>query len=342
MDPQQTVTLWAESEKGFGRGRMRLEALRVLPFPLLRRLLRSQPRTWRPRLFLRIMRVVKRLGEDFQTKLTGVLEPRQVGGLEFLGREIKRSMAGGHLTLGMPPAYIESIEKLLGQPLKPVDGIPRLAKFVSSEDEDLSAANATLFRSALGKLAWLSLSLPVASYHVSFLSTFQARPTKMGMRALLDVVRFFKSLKHYRQVFGDEGPAWYAPDESCVQCICDASWSNKSQAGGVILYAGSLLKSFSRRIASVCPSSAEAELFSIIETVHEALAIAIVIETMLNGLPERGFLGELVKTAGSMLVYLKTDSEAAKNIGTMAGLLRKVKHLELITKTFEGYARPGF
>ena len=214
-----------------------------------------------------LMWVVDRLGQDFQTKLTGVLKPKEVGKLEFLGRELRRSTPGGHLTMSMHPSYIDAIESLLGQhSLKTLEGIPKLAKYVveAGKDEELESAEATLFRSALGKLAWLALSLPMGAYHISFLSTFQ-----------------------------------------------------------------SMLKIFSRRIPSVCLSSAESELFGIIETTHESLSIAILIETLMTGLPDRGYLGEFVRVAGTTKVHLRTDSEAVKNISVMSGLLRKVKHLEL-------------
>ena len=82
-----------------------------------------------------------------------------------------------------------------------------------------------MYRSALGKMAWLSLSLPHMSYQISFLSVFQSQPTRLAFKALCEVIRFMKGFREFRQTFGSETCAWFAPDMEQDYAICDASWS---------------------------------------------------------------------------------------------------------------------
>ena len=272
----------------------------------------------------------QQLSKRSQTNVTGALNTGEVGVIEFLGRQIKRDCANGHLTLGLSASYVDSMEEFMGLNLTPSKAVPKLSELLKREDHDLDATEATKFRSVLGKLAWFSLTMPNMSYQVSLLSCYQSTPTKLGWLMLIEVVWFAKAYKHYRQVFGSTGPSWYSPDDLQLYAVCDASWRLKSQMGGVILFAGSMVKCYSRRISSTCLSSAESETFSIVEACHESVGIALMAETFLYGLPARSSTGDFVRTSGTMTTNIKTDSEAAKSIGGMfMTLLRRVRHLEL-------------
>ena len=86
-----------------------------------------------------------------------------------------------------------------------------------------------------------------------------------------------------------------------------------------------MVKSWSRRVATPCLSSAEAELFGIVECLKECLFVAICIQTFLEGLPPQ----EAWQESGVMKLVVWTDSESANNISMTQGLLRRVPHLEL-------------
>ena len=74
-----------------------------------------------------------------------------------------------------------------------------------------------------------------------------------------------------------------------------------------------MIKAYSRRVPSVCLSSAEAELYGIIEVTHESMGVAILIETLLYGLPPRNHLGEFVRVEGRLNLreILKPPSTSA-------------------------------
>lgn len=190
------------------------------------------------------------------------------------------------------------------------------------EDEECSVQEQERFRSVLGKLSWFSMTAPTLSFFVSWLSTFQSKPVVRGLKAMGHVLKYAKAFKAMVQVFGRENTKEWNDTLPRVVAVVDASWSRKSVAGGIVIWGGALIKSWSRRITVPCLSSAEAELFALVEGLKEMQSIGIVLETMLEGRKP----GQEVHD-WEMSMY--SDSESAVHIGNMFGLLRRVRHLEL-------------
>ena len=114
-----------------------------------------------------------------------------------------------------------------------------------------------------------------------------------------------------------------------IRIIVDASWGLRSTMGGVIMYNQTFHKVWSRRISTVCLSSAESEVHAIAEGIKEALSFSVIVETLLNGLPKKDSVGIFVQTGTSLPLVCFSDSEAGIHISNMSGLLRKVRHLQL-------------
>lgn len=272
-------------------------------------------------------KVAQQLSDCYKCKKTGFLERDAVGSLDFLGRQIARAEAGGPLTLGLPATYWDDIEATaeLGT-LKATDVPPSLKQFQKEEgdpeDEECSVQEQERFRSVLGKLSWFSMTAPTLSFFVSWLSTFQSKPVVRGLKAMGHVLKYAKAFRGMVQVFGRENTKEWNETLPRVVAVVDASWSRKSVAGGIVIWGGALIKSWSRRITVPCLSSAEAELFALVEGLKEMQSIGIVLETMLEGRKP----GQEVHD-WEMSMY--SDSESAVHIGNMFGLLRRVRHLEL-------------
>ena len=268
--------------------------------------------------------IIERLQERYQIKETGMIEPQKKGSLEYLGRQIIRFRNQGPLTLGLPETYFDSVEATLEMNLKPVQSPPKLERFADvKEDMELSEKEAKVFRAALGRLAWIAVSLPVIQFQTNFVACFQAKPTQAGMAALKDAVRYTKRYRGYRQEFGTS--VW-GEGVSKVTAVVDASWSTRSVAGGVVFVASSAIASFSRRIQTTCLSSAEAELHAMVEVTNEGISAAFMVD---QGLPGRKMDGNYDRVTGVLPIWLHTDSESAKCVAAMTGLLRKLRHLEL-------------
>ena len=134
--------------------------------------------------------------EKFQIKETGKIAPQEHGSLEYLGRQIIRFEDNGPLTLGLPETYFDSVEATLEMNLKPVQSPPKLERFADvKEDMELSEKEAKVFRAALGRLAWIAVSLPPIQFQTNFVACFQAKPTQSGMAALKDAVRHMKKYR---------------------------------------------------------------------------------------------------------------------------------------------------
>ena len=73
-----------------------------------------------------------------------------------------------------------------------------------------------------------------------------------------------------------------------------------------------------------CLSSAEAELFILVEGLKESVGVSLLLESMLQGQPPKDDYGFYQTTEGSCKIVLRTDSQAAKQISMMHGLLRGV------------------
>ena len=114
----------------------------------------------------------------------------------------------------------------------------------------------------------------------------------------------------------------WSPQDGEIVAIVDASWSIRSCAGGMILWKGSMVKAWSRRIQVPCLSSAEAELMGLTEGLKEMQGMGIFLQSMCEGLAEHQELH-------TWKMKMFTDSESAKHISCMQGLLRRVKHMEL-------------
>lgn len=124
--------------------------------------------------------VIDNLAQKFAVKELGKIPANEKGRVEYLGREIMRKRNNDYLSIGMARTYFNSVEAALGMELKPIGSPPRLEKYAKinpEEDQELSKKETKIFRSALGKLAWFLLTIPVIQFQVSFVSSYQQKPT---------------------------------------------------------------------------------------------------------------------------------------------------------------------
>ena len=287
-----------------------------------------------------IDKLLLQLEERYSIKETGRMTGCYPGTLSFLGREIKRECEGGPLLMGVNSTYYDGIEEASGLSLTAKDKLPDLAKYVEDPKDMifLDRDDAEVYRSCLGKLSWLAVSNPSILFAVGWLSSYQQKPTVRSWEALKGVLRYTKSLRGIMQKF----PAVDTP-MGLMELVgtVDASWGVKSTMGGYLHWNGCFLKGWSRRVAVTCLSSAESELFSLVEGLKEGLGTAMIVETTLYGLPDRTKNGFLEREEGFFKIILKTDSTSALSIALMNGLLRRVRHLELRVLVLQEHTDSG-
>ena len=135
--------------------------------------------------------VFDQIGKSVTLKKTGLVGASEKGGnLRFLGRVISRQLGESSVQVSLPSDYLDSTFAAYG--LKEKVGSnspPDLGSYVEKNDGTaLSPESYQRFRSALGKVAWLSQTRQDLRAYISILACQQSSPTnhtEAGLRALL-------------------------------------------------------------------------------------------------------------------------------------------------------------
>ena len=273
-------------------------------------------------------RFYEELRQRYKLKLTGELLQDCPGEVSFLGRRIFRRKKGERAVyFGLDEQYLSSCCEEYGI-TKPAPKLPSLERryaelLKKGQTELISPAAHERYRRTLGRLAWAALSRPDLQFVCGFLGRHQAAPDEAAETCMRDVLRWVKGLPHKVQVFPSKREILEDDaDPTSVSCFTDASWSLNSVSGGVITWENCSLKSFSRKQTTTALSSAEAELAALTEVAREGLYIALLVETIREGMPKD-------REAGYYVLRGYSDSESAVCISKMQTLLRKVRHIEL-------------
>ncbi|CAE7831622.1 unnamed protein product [Symbiodinium sp. CCMP2592] len=273
-------------------------------------------------------RFYEELRKRYKLKLTGELIQDCPGEVSFLGRRIFRRKKGERTVyFGLDEQYLSSCCEEYGI-TKPAPKLPSLERryaelLKKGQTELISPAAHERYRRTLGRLAWAALSRPDLQFVCGFLGRHQAAPDEAAETCMRDVLRWVKGLPHKvqrfpskREILEDDA------DPASVSCFTDASWSLNSVSGGIITWENCSLKSFSRKQTTTALSSAEAELAALTEVAREGLYIALLVETIREGMPKD-------RETGYYVLKGYSDSESAVCISKMQTLLRKVRHIEL-------------
>ncbi|CAE7230864.1 unnamed protein product [Symbiodinium sp. CCMP2592] len=273
-------------------------------------------------------RFYEELRKRYKLKITGELIQDCPGEVSFLGRRIFRRKKGERTVyFGLDEQYLSSCCEEYGI-TKPAPKLPSLERryaelLKKGQTELISPAAHERYRRTLGRLAWAALSRPDLQFVCGFLGRHQAAPDEAAETCMRDVLRWVKGLPHKvqrfpskREILEDDA------DPASVSCFTDASWSLNSVSGGIITWENCSLKSFSRKQTTTALSSAEAELAALTEVAREGLYIALLVETIREGMPKD-------RETGYYVLKGYSDSESAVCISKMQTLLRKVRHIEL-------------
>ena len=214
--------------------------------------------------------VVEKLKSAVKIKVTADLDRDQQ--ITFLGRQITRKKGEDSLVIGMAGEYYQEIYEGfgLGKSPKSCPTPPNLRELYDREEgvleRELSSEAAARYRSTLGRLSWLAMTRVDLAYYVSMLARGQASPREKHERAMRMVLRYLRHVQDFRQIV-------HPVDERSLRldCYVDASWGSersvdrKSVSGGCIMLGGFCLKAWSRLQQAVALSSAESELYGLVE-----------------------------------------------------------------------------
>ena len=265
------------------------------------------------------LNLVERLGRSVKIKVTGILSRDKK--IDFPGRVIQKIEYG--LLLGLPEGYFSSVYESYGIK-KGTTTPPDLRKILDDALEKpecqkpLTAEAASRYRSAVGKISWGGQTRIDLTYFISVLSRGQSTPLVVHETCLRAFLRYLMSVDHLKQLMGAEECS------GRVEAFVDSNWApernndRRSLSGCVILVDGFPIKAFTRQQSSVAMSSAEAELVAITEGAKEAVGVVSLIQHI---------WGAFRTCQEPPAIF--SDSQAAINIGSMHGLLRRVRHIDL-------------
>ena len=179
------------------------------------------------------------------------------------------------------------------------------------DEEELNPEEARHFRKVAARANYLGLDRMDIQFAVKEICREMSRPTVAGMKKLKRPARYLVSHPVVEIEFDGEG------DEGCIDAYSDSDWagcrvSRKSTSGGIVVWGGNTMKSWSRTQASVALSVGEAEYYALVSASAEAM----------------GFKSLLKDLGCEAKIKTWTDSAAAKSIASRKGI-GKVRHLEV-------------
>ena len=180
-----------------------------------------------------------------------------------------------------------------------------------TEDQHMTAADATAYRGLTARAMYLSLDRPDLSFAAKELARSMAQPLVADWSKLKRFARFLITQPRAAYLFG-----WQqAP--TCLWGAADADWagdarSRKSTSGGAVFHGDHLVHHWSSTQKLVATSSGESELYALTKCASQVLG--------------------LISTAADFGVHLNgavnSDSSAAIGISQRRGLQR-LRHVEV-------------
>ena len=257
--------------------------------------------------------------------LSGVRYLKEPGdSVRILGADVVRTASGFEL-LTNPEIAEEAISLLgLGEARGTRLASEKVATSLEEKATPLYSSEAALYRTAVGKVLYVSAFRPDLQYAVGVCARALAQPTSVDMSRLKKLARFLINTgKRHLKIEPSQGP-WRLIAE------CDSDWggdaTRRSTSGAMLFLNGALIASFSRRQAGYALSSCEAELFALVSCAAEVLAT-------------RSWLEEQdVRLEGPPTLF--TDSSAAMMVTGRRGP-GKMKHICMRALAVQQWVRDG-
>ncbi|CAN6444068.1 unnamed protein product [Victoria cruziana] len=246
--------------------------------------------------------------------LMGKFKMKDLGSLRyFLGVEV--DICSDRLTLTQRKYTMDILAKTGMENCKPTS-TPCILNHKMSMKEGNLLQNATMYRSIVGMLQYLTFTRPDIAYSMSQVSQFMHAPTDCHMEAVKRILRYLKGtigdgLTYRHSQYHDKGHELFT--------YTDADWAGdpdeRRSVSGYCVYLGANLVSWSsRKQRAVSRSSTEAE--------YRAMAAGVADVTWIRHL--LGKLHEKIVTSS-----LLCDNQSAINIALNPVLHSRTKHIEI-------------
>ena len=218
---------------------------------------------------------VQQLMKDLQKELVMKISKMMGEDDEYSFLKAVRGMTKDSVTMWPQDGYILETAKQLELDTSRGATTP-MTKLKEEKDdlEPLSSLLATLYRSAVGRLLYLSHARFDIQYACRRLCQGMRAPTCIDLRHLRHLTRYLLRTRGFGLVF----PRGGAGDLEYIDVYVDSDWAGKenmrkSTSGGCIMVGGCCMVNWSRGQTVIAQSSGEAEFYAIIAGAHEGLAV---------------------------------------------------------------------
>eukprot|EP00972_Heterocapsa_arctica_P073181 10809845-Heterocapsa_arctica.AAC.1 len=137
------------------------------------------------------------------------------------------------------------------------------------ESPRLNARDTTRFRGVVGRVMWTLGERPDLAYVCKELARHVQEPTELDLQRLKRLLRYLSGTMDLELHLGDG----YANADDELTVMADASWASnegrRSTTGGLALFRGVVIATWSRTQPVVALSSCEAELLAVSVAVQE-------------------------------------------------------------------------
>ena len=269
-----------------------------------------------------------------ELKRTGLIRSSQDGGgsLRFIGRVVSRRKGESSITVSLPEDYLDETFKAYGLSGKGSVSPPDVSVHVEKEGGlPLSPEAYSRFRSALGKVAWMTQTRQDLRAYVSILATQQATPTNHTEQGLRSLLRYLQNdmgvivrLPASSQVLLQSK---YFPDRRHLVCFSDASHAplrttkRRGISGGVLAVDGFVVKTLCRHQQLASLSSMESELFALQSVAQEMTSLGKFLARVYRSFNEE----ETQEIPG----VLFSDSESSLKLLRNMDTPKRSRHLEI-------------
>ena len=244
---------------------------------------------------------------------------------EILGRTLRRTERGleleadeKHRRILMERCGLEEGSNHAEAPMVVVEGgeVEQVQPEKEVGDDDgggeLAPREATWYRAMVARANYLAQDRMDLQYTTKELSRRMSRPRKGDVGRLKRLVRYLVGAERLVQVFSKlkAMPCW-------VEAFGDSDWANckttrRSTSGGVVMFGGAALKTYSSTQGSIATSVGEAEYYAALKAAAEGLGV-------------QALARDLGLEVG---VRLWSDSTSARGIACRRGLSGRTRHME--------------
>ncbi len=228
----------------------------------------------------------------------------------FLGLEVTQACNGIFMT---QKKYVEDMLKSFNMLGSKTAATPMNINEKLWSGDNTGITEASMYRSLIGRLIYVTHSRPNISFSVGVLSRFMHNPSKLHFGAAKRVLRYLAGTKDYG--------IWFQKAQSFIlRGYCDSDWAGsledrRSTTGSCFLLGAAVVSWSSKKQATVALSSTEAEYVAATATACQAVWLRRLLED----------IGEVQSTATEVLC----DSKSAVLLAKNPVYHSRTKHIEI-------------